>query len=48
MTQLEPNLAGTVTKPFTPEQLDAAIQQALAHRDRLSANSPGAAVRRAA
>lgn len=37
LDELEPNLAGFVTKPFTPEQLNAAIQQALAHRDRLSA-----------
>jgi len=37
LTQLQPNLAGFVTKPFKPEQLGAAIQHALAHRDRLSA-----------
>lgn len=37
LTRLEPNIAGFVTKPFTPWQFDAAIRQALAHRDRLSA-----------
>lgn len=43
LDELEPNLAGFVSKPFTPEQLDAAIQQALAHRDRLGAGAPGPA-----
>jgi DNA-binding NarL/FixJ family response regulator len=41
LTQLEPNLAGFVTKPLNPDQLDAAIQRALVQRDRLSAASAG-------
>lgn len=41
LTQLAPNLAGVLTKPFTFERLGAAIQHALAHRDRLSGATPG-------
>jgi CheY-like chemotaxis protein len=36
LTRLSPNLAASLAKPFTIEQLDAALQQAIAHRDSLS------------
>ncbi|HEV3070398.1 MAG TPA: hypothetical protein VGY76_03110 [Solirubrobacteraceae bacterium] len=50
LKQLEPNLVGFITKPFIPEQLYAAIYQALVHGNRLSAASSGGGVegRRAA
>jgi len=37
LAELDPNLAGSLAKPFSIEQLGAALEQALAHRDWLDA-----------
>jgi CheY-like chemotaxis protein len=37
LPQLHPNLIASLAKPFTIEQLDAALQRALTHRDSLGA-----------